>query len=114
MPSRNKLANNGLTFTGTDGWISIDQVDVNGKGTLRVTIHTVTKDEKGRDVGETEEVIDEESRGVKVEVASFLQAINGNDDGFGKPIDALKDVAFIQAALNSNGSPVDLVKLVEF
>lgn len=113
VPSRNELAHNGLSITGTDGWISIENATVNGKGGLRVTVRTVTKDEKGRDVGEAEEVIDEESRGVKVEVASFIAAIDGKDDGFGRPLDALKDVAFIQAALNSNGAPVDLVKLVE-
>ena len=50
---------------------------------------------------------------MNIEVASFLDAIDGKDDGYGQPKDALKDVAFIQAALNSDGKPVDLVKLVQ-
>ncbi|PSR73244.1 hypothetical protein PHLCEN_2v10904 [Hermanssonia centrifuga] len=114
VPSRSTLANSGITVTGSEGWISIVTAsNADGKGVLRITVRTVTKDEKGRDNGETEEVIEEEVRGVKVEVASFLDAINGSDDGFGEPLGALKDVAFIQAALNSNGAPVDLVKLVQ-
>ncbi len=114
VPSRSTLANSGITVTGSEGWISIvNASNADGKGVLRITVRTVTKDEKGRDNGETEEVIEEEVRGVKVEVASFLDAINGSDDGFGEPLGALKDVAFIQAALNSNGAPVDLVKLVQ-
>lgn len=113
VPSRNQLAHNSITVTGKEGWLSIENATINGKGGLRVTVHTVTKDEKGRDVGESKEVIEEESRGVKVEVASFLDAVHGKDDGFGKPIDALKDVAFIQAGLNSAGIPIDLVKLVQ-
>jgi len=113
VPSRNELAHNGISITGNEGWISIEHTSINGKASIRVTVHTVTKDEKGRDVGEKKEVIEEEARGVKVELVSFLEAVNGKDDGFGKPIDALKDVAFIQAGLNSKGVPVDLVKLVE-
>ena len=42
-----------------------------------------------------------------------MDAIDGKDDGHGKGPDALKDVAFIQAALNSNGKPVDLIKLAQ-
>ena len=78
-----------------------------------MTVNTVTKDEKGRDTGETKEVIEEESVGVNLEVARFVDAIDGKDDGYGKGPDALKDVAFIQAALNSNGKPVDLIKLAQ-
>ena len=48
-----------------------------------------------------------------MELKSFFAAIAGNDDGFGDPFEALKDVGFIQAGLNSNGSPIDLVKLVQ-
>lgn len=109
VPSRSQEAHAGFIITGQDGWISLENV----QGVFHVTVHTVTKDEKGRDVGEEKTVIKEPARGVNMEFASFLKAINGENDGFGEPLDALKDVAFIQAGLNSNGQPVDLVKLVQ-
>ena len=89
--------------------------DASGKEypAIRITTRTVTKDAQGLPTGETEEVIEERSQGVEVELKSFFAAIAGNDDGFGDPFEALKDVGFIQAGLNSNGSPVDLVKLVQ-
>lgn len=114
VPSRSEQAHNNITITGTDGWINIENTSLsNGKRGIRVTVYTVTKDDKGRDTGETKEVIEEEAVGVNVEVARFVDAINGKDDGYGKPADALKDVAFIQAALNSDGKPVDLLKLAQ-
>ena len=113
VPSRSQLAHGGISITGQDGWISVENVTVNGVGTFRVTVFTVTRDEHGHDVGEHKEVFEEPIRGVNLELASFLQAIDGQDDGFGTPLAALKDVAFIQAGLNSNGQPIDLVKLVQ-
>ena len=49
--------------------------------------------------------------GIEKEIESFLQAIDGSDDGVDHPRSTLVDVAFIEAALNSNGAPVDLVEL---
>lgn len=109
VPSRSQHAHGGISITGQDGWVSVENVD----GVLRVTVHTVTKDEQGHDVGESKEVVEERSRGVELELQSFLKAIDGSDDGFGDALGALQDVAFIQAGLNSNGQPVDLVKLVQ-
>lgn len=109
VPSRSSEAHSGISITGQDGWISVENVG----GTLRVTVHTVTKDAQGRDVGEAKTVVDEPTRGVELEFARFFKAIDGDDDGFGEPLGALRDVAFIQAGLNSNGSPVDLVQLVQ-
>ncbi|KAI0089447.1 oxidoreductase family protein [Irpex rosettiformis] len=115
VPSRVEQAHSGITITGTEGWINIENTALsNGTRGIRVSVYTVTKDEKGRDVGESKEVVEEESVGVNVEVARFVEAIDGKDDGYGKGVDALKDVAFIEAALNSNGKPVDLLKLIEF
>ncbi|CAL1710084.1 unnamed protein product [Somion occarium] len=117
-PSRSSLAGNSISITGSDGWISITQgkaKDVNGDeyNAFRIVVRTVKKDEKGGVIGETEEVIEERVQGVELELKSFLAAIAASDDGFGDPFDALKDVAFIQAGLESNGNPVDLVKLVQ-
>ncbi|KAI0073535.1 oxidoreductase family protein [Panus rudis PR-1116 ss-1] len=118
VPSRSSLANNGITITGTKGWIFINQgksTDPNGNAfnAFFVTVRTVKKDEEGKDIGETEETLVERVQGVELELKSFFAAIAGKDDGFGSPLGALKDVAFIQAGLNSNGQPVDLVKLVQ-
>jgi hypothetical protein len=113
VPSRSQHAHGGITITGQDGWIAIESVNVNDRGYFRVTVFTVTKDEHGRDVGEEKQVIEEETISVKLELRSFLKAIDGENDGFGSPLGALKDVAFIQAGLNSNGQPVDLIKLVQ-
>lgn len=73
----------------------------------------MVKDDKGLPTGETEDVLEERSQGVEEELKRFFAAIAGNDDGFGDPFEALKDVAIVQAGLNSNGNPVDLVKLVQ-
>ncbi|THH26407.1 hypothetical protein EUX98_g7780 [Antrodiella citrinella] len=117
VPSRSQLANNGISVTGTEGWVWIKQEkgkDANGgeQQVFRITIHKVTRNEKGEDVGETEEVVEEPACGVEQELKRFFAAISGSDDGLGSPLGALKDVAWIQAALNSNGLPVDLQKLV--
>lgn len=118
VPSRSTLAGNGISITGTDGWIWVDQTKItnpngNEENVLRITTKKVVRDKDGKDIGETEEVILERVRGVELELRSFFQAIGGKDDGFGGPLGALQDVAFIEAALNSNGSPVDLVALVD-
>ncbi|KAH9947758.1 oxidoreductase family protein [Amylocystis lapponica] len=115
--SRASLAGNGITITGTDGWISVNQVQVLDGGApvggLRVSINKLQKDKDGKEIGEKEEIIDKKTDGVPQEIARFARAINGQDDGFGTPRGALNDVAFIQAALNSNGAPIDLEKLVQ-
>lgn len=118
VPSRSSLAGNGISITGTNGWIWVDQTKITNpfgdeENVFRITIKAVVRNKDGEDVGETEDVIHERVRGVELELRSFFQAIGGTDDGFGSPLEALKDVAFIQAALNSDGNPVDLVALVK-
>ncbi|KAH7909373.1 hypothetical protein BJ138DRAFT_1102720 [Hygrophoropsis aurantiaca] len=67
------------------------------KSAVRVTI-------SGNLGPETEEIIDEYERGVETGLVSFFAAVlEGKDGGFGDPLGALKDVAIIQAALNSDG-----------
>jgi hypothetical protein len=106
-----------MIVTGTSGWLSVSRANVQEAGTtaqisvIRTTIKSVT-DVDGKPGPEKEEVIDEPARGVEVELKSFFAAIGGDDDGLGNPAEALKDVAIIQAALNSEGKPVDLQKLV--
>ena len=50
--------------------------------------------------------------GVELELAAFVEAIKGIDDGLGGPISALKDVALLQASFESQGKLVDLQELV--
>ena len=112
--SRRTLGKSGITVTGTKGWVAIENVtNSQGKSALRITTRVRVTDEKGVPTGETEEVVEHELSGVKEEFRRFFKALGGEDDGFGKPFDALTDVAWIQAALNSNGAPVDLQKLVQ-
>lgn len=50
--------------------------------------------------------------GVELELAVFINAIKGADDGLGTPSSTLKDVGLLQAAFESHGKPVDLQELV--
>jgi predicted dehydrogenase len=108
---------NGMIVTGSSGWLSVKPAVVQDANTgsqtyvMQTTIKSVTEVD-GKPGPEKEEVINEPMRGVVVELKSFFTAMNGSDDGLGDPAEALKDVALIQAALNSEGQLVDLVKLV--
>ena len=55
---------------------------------------------------------DHAHRGVELELAAFLNAIKGTDDGLGTPLSALKDVGLLQATFESQGKPIDLQELV--
>jgi hypothetical protein len=102
-----------LVITGREGWLSVNVV--NKPGTtgrfVRTVIKSVVKVD-GKPDEEKEEVIEKPESGIVAEFASFFDAISGKDDGLGDPFSALGDVAFIQAALNSNGELVDLAKLL--
>ena len=105
-----------LSITGTEGWLSVNVINkpgITGRF-IRTVIKSVVKVD-GKPDEEKEEVIEKPESGVEAEFASFFDTISGKDDGlgFGEPFSALGDVAFIQAALNSNGEPVDLTKLVQ-
>ncbi|KAI0634391.1 oxidoreductase family protein [Trametes polyzona] len=108
-PSRASQAGNNITVTGTEGWLEITRAG----GVMRIAVRTITRDKDGKPTGEAEEVIEEREVGIQREIESFLHAIDGTDDGLDAPRSTLVDVAFIQAALNSNGSPVDLVELAQ-
>ncbi|KAF9462193.1 hypothetical protein BDZ94DRAFT_1194870 [Collybia nuda] len=114
-PTKTRPVSDGFVITGTDGWISVNQVSVAGSTApaLRVLIKSVVKTE-GKPEEEKEEIIEEPMKGVEAEFKSFFDKISGKSDGtdIGDPLAALRDVAFIQAALNSEGSLVDLIDLV--
>ncbi|KAF8649440.1 hypothetical protein AX16_005805 [Volvariella volvacea WC 439] len=103
-------------ITGTKGWLSITQVhppEVKSS-IFRVKIVSRVKVEASSAERDVEEIIDHPISGVAAEILSFFDAIAGKPgvEAFGDPLGALRDVAFIQAALDSNGQPVDLLDLV--
>ncbi|TFK86224.1 oxidoreductase family protein [Polyporus arcularius HHB13444] len=116
VQSRVTEAHSSISITGDKGWLEATRVGEN----IRVVVRTAVLDENGKPVWdeekklwkETEEVIEEKSCGVEKEIESWLRAVDGEDDGLDAPRGTLVDVAFIEAALNSKGTPVDLKKLV--
>ncbi|KAG6380494.1 hypothetical protein JVT61DRAFT_8649 [Boletus reticuloceps] len=109
----------GIVITGTDGYLTVNQTKVKDpvtgdeKSVFRVIIKSIIRNADGKEGPEREEVIDEAVRGVEVELASFFAAVvEGKDDGLGSPRGALRDVAMIEASLNSGGQLIDLEKLV--
>jgi len=94
-----------LIITGSTGSITI----TSSGGVYKTNIVTVVKEE-GKPDGVHEELLEEKGRGVEEELESFVKAMGGQDDGlgFGDPRGALADVAFIQAALHSEGQLLDL------
>lgn len=114
-PTKTRPVSDSFVITGSDGWLSVNQVSVAGSSApiLRVLIKSVVKTE-GKPEEEKEEIIEEPMKGVEAELQSFFDVISGKTDvtDLGDPLGALRDVAFIQAALNSEGSLVDLVDLV--
>lgn len=91
-----------FVITGTKGWLGIKLTG----GVVRTKITSVA--EAGGE--ETNEVTEHTTQGVQTELASFFAATNGEETAaLGDPNGALRDVAFIQAALESRGKPVGLL-----
>jgi len=115
----------GYLIIGTKGWISVRQLTLPGADApiLRVLIKTrgvpgtglVGGGDGASEVQESEEVHEFAVQGVVRELESFFLAVSGKDDGLGlgDPLGALQDVAFLEAALKSNGEVADLKRLVE-
>ncbi|KAG7445420.1 oxidoreductase family protein [Guyanagaster necrorhizus] len=93
-------AKDAYVVTGTEGYAAIS---IDG-GFIKAILTTEKK----------ETVVKEKMRGVELELGSFFDAADSKEgiEPFGNPVDALKDVAFIEAALKSNGALVDLGLLV--
>lgn len=114
-PTQSRPASESIIVTGTEGWLSVSDITLpaSGKNGIRVKIKSIVKGD-GKPDEELETIIDEPKSGVERELESFFMALGGGDDGLGlgDPKGALADVAFIQAALNSEGELVDLNKLL--
>ncbi|SJL13264.1 related to dehydrogenases and related proteins [Armillaria ostoyae] len=93
-------AKDACVVTGTEGYAAIS---IEG-GFVKAVLTTEKK----------ETIVEERMTGVQVEFGSFFDAADGKQgvEPFGSPVGALKDVAFIEAALNSDGALVDLGLLV--
>lgn len=100
-----------VAVVGAAGWVTVARAEVGGKTVDRATLTRVAKNGKGEVATETK---DFESRGVELELVSWLNALEGKDDGLGlgDPRNALLDVALIEACLKSEGRSINLVKLV--
>ncbi|KAJ7066392.1 hypothetical protein C8F01DRAFT_1123105 [Mycena amicta] len=100
-------------ITGSEGWMTLNFKRVDNKSVLRLHIRRVVRDAEGKRLREDEEVMDLPAKGVPAEFESFFEKAAGKETmEIGDPLSALKDVAFIQAGLNSAGELVDLRKLV--
>ncbi|KAJ6534672.1 oxidoreductase family protein [Mycena vulgaris] len=113
FPTKTRPSSDAFVITGTEGWMTVNFAAVEGTGSVvRIIIKRAVKVE-GKPTEEVEEVVDIPQKGVEAEFASFFDAIAGKETlDLGNPLEALKDVAFIQAGLNSGGEMVDLGKLV--
>ncbi|KAJ7509851.1 oxidoreductase family protein [Mycena galericulata] len=113
LPTSSAPPSDLFVFTGSEGWLSVNFAKAEtGASVLRLLIKRAVK-VKGKPTEEVVEVVDVPAGGVEAEFASFFDAISGKPAlELGDPLEALKDVAFIQAGLNSGGELIDLVKLV--
>ncbi|TFK22419.1 NAD(P)-binding protein [Coprinopsis marcescibilis] len=111
FPTEKKPQADQFVVTGTRGWLSINSSW--SPPVFRVTIASIGKGGEGGKEDVVEEIVEKPMKGVETELKSFFDAISGNNETlpFGDPDAALQDVAVIQAALNSDGHLVDLVRL---
>jgi predicted dehydrogenase len=109
-PTKTVPTADGIVVTGTEGWLAINRVG----DAYRTTIKSMVK-HKGKPSEEVVEIIDHGSTGVQAEFQSFFDKVAGIDgaEDIGNPEAALRDVAFIEAALKSNGTLLDLNNLVQ-
>lgn len=111
QPTKTKPVADTYLFTGSKGWLAINMgqpTDDGGKAN-RITLNQL---QGSSGEGKTT-TIDEKSRGVEEELKSFFDAVDGKPtEAVGDPLGALRDVAFIQAALTSAGELVSLDALL--
>jgi hypothetical protein len=109
-----------IFITGTEGYIAINPSPFTspegkeGPG-YQIRLRRVIKKDSETDKVEEdkEEVHNFPSTGVQEEFKSFFEACDGTGSRVGAPQEALKDVAYIEAALKSGGQLIDLVGMVK-
>jgi len=100
-----------FNVTGEKGWIRMSQT----KGVYKVELWVSVEKKVGEET-KHEEVKEEweiKSEGVEVEVGWFVDDVSGKEGDWdgkhaGNPREALRDVAFIEAGLKSNGEKMSL------
>lgn len=101
--SETALNGHGVIVTGTKGFLALNNVkkdDGNTYFRVETTVNGVAEPE----------VFESRTQGVEREVENFVKLVSdGKDTGFGTLEGTLSDVAFIEAALTSQGKPVELI-----
>ncbi|GAV99074.1 oxidoreductase family protein [Lentinula edodes] len=118
-PTKSIPAAENLVITGSKGWLACNTTSEG----FKIVVKVVEEKESGKtgeeaEYKEREEIISFPRKGVETELAAFFDAIGRQGTGesaldIGNPREALKDVAFIQAALNSEGNLIDLLELIQ-
>lgn len=113
-PTKSIPAAENIVITGSDGWVACNMSSEGFTVVIKSRVKEDGKPEEEQEYKETEETMTFPSKGVEVELAAFFAEIQKDGTGeqsldIGNPRNALKDVGFIQAALNSEGNLTDLV-----
>ncbi|KAF9076906.1 hypothetical protein BDP27DRAFT_1312801 [Rhodocollybia butyracea] len=113
-PTKSTPKGDNIVITGTDGWLACNKVRDSLELVIKVRVKEEGKPEEEQEYQEKEQTLSYPSRnGVEDELLDFFNKIQGREAlDIGRPRNALKDVAFIQAALTSEGKLIDLLALV--
>ncbi|KAJ3822034.1 hypothetical protein F5880DRAFT_1732343 [Lentinula raphanica] len=114
-PTQKTPAAENIVITGSKGWLACNPSPEGFKLVIRAAEESDSDSEPAK---EKEEVATFPRKGVETELVAFFddivkQGAGKPTSGVGDPKAALGDVAFIQAALNSEGNLIDLIELVQ-
>ncbi|KIK67859.1 hypothetical protein GYMLUDRAFT_36656 [Collybiopsis luxurians FD-317 M1] len=114
-PTKSIPVADNIVITGSEGWLACNISSAEFKVVIKSRVKEEGKREEEQEYKEKEEIMTFPSKGVETELAAFFGKIKKEGEALdvGSPKDALTDVAFIQAALNSQGSLINLVRLVQ-
>lgn len=110
-PTKSTPAAEQIVITGSDGWLACNSSSEGFTVVVKRRVKEEGKPEEEQEYKETEETTTYPSKGVETELVAFFAEIQKDEErrlDIGHPREALKDVAFIQAALNSQGNLTDL------
>ncbi|KAF5390675.1 hypothetical protein D9757_002569 [Collybiopsis confluens] len=114
-PTKSTPVSDNIVVTGTDGWLACNRSSDGFKVVIKSRVREEGKPEDEQKYEEKEEAATFPSKGVETELVAFFGKIENKSEALdiGSPKNALTDVAFIQAALNSQGNLIDLDNLVQ-
>ncbi|KAJ4479354.1 hypothetical protein J3R30DRAFT_3477681 [Lentinula aciculospora] len=116
-PTKSIPASENIVITGSKGWLACNSTSEGFKMVIKF-VEEMSKSGEEKEYKEEEKIMLFPGKGVETELAAFFDDIVTQGTGksaldVGNPRNALKDVAFIEAALNSKGNLIDLVGLVQ-